>query len=116
MERIRPTKQIMDDESFDPLKLDIRIKGAVVRLREAGFDTFASCQGGLHHAYNKPFINILLPHGEIDSIRKFLKDNHWKKVQVLRRNSKYREAGGEYVKLVGFSLLDMEMPDDSDGN
>jgi hypothetical protein len=108
MERILPTKQLMDDDSFDPLKLDIRIKGVVMRLRDAGFSTFASCQGGEHHAYNRPFVNIGVPHSEANNVRKFLKDNRLKRVEVLLRDSKYREWEGEYIKIVGEALLDLE--------
>lgn len=110
-EHIRPTKQYMDDEVFDPVKLDIRIKGVVILLRNAGFSTFASCQGGDHHAYNRPFVNIGVPHSEANEVRKFLKDNRLKKVEVLLRDSKYRDWEGEYIKIVGESLLDVEASD-----
>ena len=108
-ERVLPTKQYMDDETFDSLKLDFRVKGIVLRLRAAGFSTFASCQGGDHHAYNRPFVNIGVPHSEADEVRKFLKDNRLKKVEVLLRDSKYRDWEGEYIKIVGEALLDLEV-------
>ncbi|RDJ35187.1 MAG: hypothetical protein DWQ19_10205 [Crenarchaeota archaeon] len=99
----------MDDAAFDPLKLDRRIKGVVLRLKEAGFETFASCQGGPHHAYNRPFVSIKLDHSEANKVREFLKDNRLKNVEVFLRNSKYSDGfEGEYVKIVGFSLRDLD--------
>lgn len=107
MNHIRPTKQYMDEDAFDPIKLDKRIKGVVVLLREAGLTTFASCQGGDHHAYNRPFVNIGLPHKEVGKVKDFLKENKLKKIEVLLRDSKYREWNGEYIKIVGENLLDL---------
>ena len=114
MNHVLPTKQIMDDETFDPKKVDIRIKGMVMKLREVGFTTFMSCQGSItgipQHAYYLPRVGLLLHHNEINKVKDFLKENRLKKVQILCRTSKEYASvtNGEYIAIVGEALLDYE--------
>lgn len=49
------------DNEIADLKLDDGIKRAVVILRQAGIETFASCEGGAGHPYSEPTIRF---HGE----------------------------------------------------
>ena len=45
------------DKDFEP-PLDPRIKRTVLILREAGVETFASCQGGDGHPYSEPTVRF----------------------------------------------------------
>jgi len=47
-------------KDFDP-PLDEGIRDAVLLLRQAGIETFASCEGGEGHAYHEPTIRF---HGD----------------------------------------------------
>jgi len=116
MNHILPTKQIMNDDTFDPLKVDLRIKGIVMKLREAGFSTFMSCQGRItgvpQHAYYRPIVGILMFHSEVKKVKDFLKENRLKKVQINKRRSALNgtyalETNGEYIAIVGETLLDL---------
>lgn len=47
-------------------KLDPKIRASVNLLRTAGFNTFASCQGGLGHAFKVPIIRMaVVPNSDI---------------------------------------------------
>lgn len=48
------------ESKFDP-PLDNGIQKAVEILREAGIETFESCEGGVDHAYSEPTIRF---HGD----------------------------------------------------
>jgi len=50
----------MDEVDFDP-PLDPGIQRAVITLKEAGIETFESCQGGEGHAYPEPTVRF---HGD----------------------------------------------------
>ena len=45
------------NDAFDP-PLDKGIERAVLLLRKAGIETFASCEGGEGHAYHEPTIRF----------------------------------------------------------
>lgn len=47
-------------ENFDIDSLDPGIRDVVVLLRENGFRTFTSCEGGEGHAFEKPTVRVAL--------------------------------------------------------
>jgi len=50
--------RLMDAESFDPAELDDGIRDVVLAMRDAGFDTIGSCQGGQGHAHLRPIVFV----------------------------------------------------------
>lgn len=90
-------QEAMNIDSFDSLKLDKRVKGIVIRLREAGFETIMSCQGGPGHAYKKPRVGILTT--AVDKVKEFLKKNRLKNIEVIKKEKQ--------VFIVGDNLLDL---------
>jgi hypothetical protein len=59
--------RILDPEDFTPIdwaKIDPGIVDVVRFLRERGFDTFNSCQGGPGHTYERPSVSFLNNTGE----------------------------------------------------
>jgi hypothetical protein len=57
---------IREGETLDP-----GIKDLVFYLREGGFDTITSCQGGRGHSFSMPTIRIN-PHGDMGEVEKRL--------------------------------------------
>ena len=48
------------DDGFDPKSLDDGIRDTVMLLRDAGFKTFTSCQGGRGHSFQHETIGLEL--------------------------------------------------------
>ncbi len=53
--------EVDPDEDFDLEMIDEGIRERVVLLRNAGYQTFTSCQGGEGHCFKEPTIGIMLP-------------------------------------------------------
>jgi hypothetical protein len=56
--------QISGDDRELEARLDPGIRDAVMRLREAGIETFESCEGGAGHAYPEPTVRFHGGRGE----------------------------------------------------
>jgi len=50
--------RLMNASSFDAAELDDGIRDVVVAMRNAGFDTWSSCQGGEGHLYRYPMVIV----------------------------------------------------------
>jgi hypothetical protein len=100
-------------DGFDPRLLDEGIRETVMLLREAGFKTFTSCQGGRGHSFQHETIGMEVEGRYADFERRLVRFLHAQGMQnfTVSLTTDYTpecSKGKRFVYLSGLDILSLD--------
>ena len=93
--------------------LDDGIRDIVLLLREAGYKTFTSCEGGKGHPFPEPTVGLRFKGDYFESrdrLAKFLRSHgrRFFEITLVSAYDRKRPRGRHYVYLIGFDIASPE--------